>query len=165
MKQFVLSALAVFALFGAAQAQTANDIAVESVWARATPPGAKTGAVYFTVVNKGAAEDKLVAAETPAAGKAQLHSITMDNGVMKMRPIASLAVPAGGEAALKPGGNHLMLTGLTAPLKQGATFPLTLQFEHAGKIEVQVEIARAGATMPPGMKMDDDMGDMKDMNH
>jgi len=83
--------------------------------------------------------------------------------VMEMRPLASLDVRPGRKAVLKPGGDHLMLTGLKQPLKQGEAFPLTLEFEHAGKIEVQVNVGKAGAAMAPGMKMD--MNDMNDMKH
>ncbi len=156
MKRLSLLLIISFAaLGGIAQAQSSGGITVSSVWARATPGGAKTGAVYLTVENKGAAEDKLVGASTPVADKAQLHSMTMDNGVMKMRPLAALAVAPGGTATLEPGGNHMMLMGLHEPLKQGDSFPLTLEFEKAGTVEVQVIVGKIGATMAPGMKMDD----------
>src|SRR5207302_11463713 len=121
-----------------------------------------TGVAYLTIVNTGTADDRLIAAATPVAEKAEPHSTVTENGVMKMRPVQAVDVKAGGKAELKPGGLHLMLTGLKAPLKEGGTFPLTLTFEKAGAIETMVKIEKAGAmggagmpgmSMPPGMKM------------
>jgi periplasmic copper chaperone A len=151
-----VAALTFFALI--AQAQTSGDIAAQSAWARATPPGAKTGAVYLTLMNKGGADDRLIGVTTPVASMAGLHVDIMDNGVMKMRPIEALDLKAGGDAVLKPGGMHIMLMGLKRPLKQGGHFPLTLQFAHAPPLTVRVEIAKIGA-----MSGGDDMGDMGDM--
>jgi periplasmic copper chaperone A len=156
MKRLSLLIVVAFAAFGGiAQAQSSSGITVSSVWARATPGGAKTGVVYLTIENKGKLEDNLLGVTTPVADQAQLHSMKMDNGVMKMRPLAALVLAPGTTATLEPSGNHIMLMGLKRPLKQGGTFPLTLEFERAGKIEVQVTVAKIGATMAPGMKMDD----------
>jgi periplasmic copper chaperone A len=162
MKRLFLAILLAFAA-ASAQAQTSGDIAVQSIWARATPAGATTGAVYLTLTNKGAADDKLIGVATPVAAMAGLHVEIMDNGVMKMRPIESVDLKPGGGAVLKPGGTHVMLMGLKRPLKQGGHFPLTLQFAHAPPLTVQVEIAKIGA-MNGGGDMDD-MDDMKDMRH
>lgn len=145
--------------FGA-MAQSSGGITVESIWARATPPGAKTGAVYLTLANNGTADDRLVGASTPFAGMAGLHTEIMANGVMEMRPVKSVDVPPGGKAVLKPGGRHIMLMELKQPLKQGGHFPLTLRFAHAAPMTVQVEIAKVGAISPGMGGMD-----MKDMNH
>ena len=101
----------------------AGDIAVGGAWARETTPGARAGAVYLTMDNKGDAGDRLVGAATAAANEAMLHTHTMQDGVMKMRPVDAVDVPAHGQAMLKPGGFHVMLTGLKGPLKEGATFP------------------------------------------
>jgi copper(I)-binding protein len=146
---------------GLAQSNTAGapsgGLSVERVWARATAPVAKTGAVYFSIVNKGSADDHLVAAATPASDKAQLHETIEDHGVMKMRPLPDLAIKAGATVTLVPGQMHLMLVGLKAPLKLGDTFPLTLTFEKAGPVEVTVKVEKPGAgTMDhamPGMQM------------
>lgn len=138
---------------------SAAPIAVEHAWARATSSAAKTGAVYFTVVDSGTEADRLVAAAAPTvAEKAQLHVTIEDHGVMKMRPLAALDVKPGEPAMLAPGAQHLMLIGLKAPLKVGDTFPVTLTFEKAGAIEVTVMVQKAGAmgmdhSMMPGMKM------------
>jgi copper(I)-binding protein len=131
-----------------ALAQT-DGIVVEQPFARATPPGAKNGAVYMTIINHGAAADRLVAAASPAAGRAELHETISDNGVMKMRPVDGIPVDRDGKAVLKPGGLHLMLLDLKAPLKQGRTVTVTLVFAKAGKITITVPIEKPGA-MGPG---------------
>ena len=123
---------------------TAGDIAVEGAWARETTLGARAGAVYLTIDNGGDTDDRLVGAASEAAGRAGLHTHLMEDGVMKMRPVEAVDVPAHGGAALKPGGFHVMLTGLKERLKQGATFPLTLDFEKAGKVEVRVKVEDIG---------------------
>lgn len=140
-------------------AQTSDGITVQSVWARATPPGAKTGAVYLTLINKGSTDDKLVSVTTPVASMAGLHTEIMNNGVTEMRPIASVDVAPGSQATLKPGGMHIMLMGLKNPLKHGQHFSLTLHFLHAAPKTVQVEIAKIGAATPDMSGM----GDMKGM--
>jgi len=145
---------ALFAVLPVAQtrAQTAatNPIAVENAWARATPGGAKTGAAYMTLMNKGAA-DRLLAASTPVADKVQFHEETEENGVSRMRQRQAVELKLGSEVVFKPGVMHMMLVGLKQPLKEGQTFPLTLEFEKAGKVEVTIPIAKVGAMQPGGM--------------
>jgi periplasmic copper chaperone A len=137
--------LALFAgLAGTAAAQT-SSIEIKEAWARATPQGAQTGAAYVTMLNKGAAGDRLVSVSTPVAGEAQLHNTVDDNGVMKMRPVAGLDLKPGDTVALKPGGYHIMLMKLKGPLTEGQSFPLTLTFEKAGPVVATVTIAKAGA--------------------
>jgi hypothetical protein len=92
------------------------------------------------------AADRLVSAGTPVADTTELHTTVRDGDVMRMRPVAGIDLPAGRPVALSPGGLHVMLLGLRAPLKEGETIPLTLTFERAGTIEVRVPVARAGAT-------------------
>ena len=145
-------------LCGAALAQTQPTIAVTGAWARATPGGAKTGAAYVTVTDSGTSDDTLVGAATPVAAEAQLHTMTEENGVMKMRPLAAIAVKPGSPVVLKPGGMHIMLMGLKQPLTEGQTFPLTLKFAKAGTVETTVKVAKAGAMSGT------DMGGMKGMN-
>jgi periplasmic copper chaperone A len=135
----------------AAQTQSAGKIAVADAWSRATPAGSKTAVVYMTLVNGGAAADRLVGATTPVADKVAFHSNTNDNGVMQMRELPAIDVEPGAKVVLKPGGTHIMLVGLKQQLKEGQTLPLTLEFENAGKIELQVPIAKIGAMGNHGM--------------
>lgn len=128
----------------------AGNIAVSQPWARATAPGAPAGAAYLTVTNTGKQPDRLVAASTPAAKTTELHTHIHDNGVMRMRPVEAIEVPAGGTVALKPGGLHVMMMGLNAPLAQGSTVEVTLTFEKAGKVTVPVAVQAAGAAAPMG---------------
>jgi hypothetical protein len=141
-----------------AQAQTSNGITAQSVWARATPPGATTGAVYLTLRNRSATADQLVSASTPVAGVAGVHSERMTHGVMEMRPVNALDLAAGAAVTLKPGGLHIMLMALKQPLRRGTHFPLTLRFAHAAPLTVDVEVAKIGASAPA-------IGGMKDMEH
>ena len=127
-----------------------GDLAIVSAWARATPPGASVGAAYVSVENHGAADDRLVGAASPAATSVTIHQTAEENGVATMRPLDDAAIPAGGGLAMAPGGAHLMLTGLSAPLKQGENFPMTLTFQNAGAVTVEIEIAPLGAAGPAG---------------
>lgn len=130
---------------GDAAAQT-GPIAIDRAWARATPGNSKIGAAYVTI--RSSAADRLVAAATPVAQKAELHTVEMSGMVMKMRPVAGIDIPAGTPVSLKPGGDHIMLTGLMRPLRAGETFPLTLTFEKAGARTVTVAVERVGAAGP-----------------
>jgi hypothetical protein len=155
MKPILLAIAMLVAVAGGAPAQTSGAITVQSVWARATPPGAKTGAAYLVLMNRGTAEDRLIGVETPVAAMAGLHTEIMDHGVMKMRPLNSVELKPHAQAMLQPGGKHIMLMGLKQPLKRGEHFPMTLRFAHAPALTVQVEIAKVGASMP----------DMENMRH
>jgi copper(I)-binding protein len=128
-----------------AQTPDAKSIVVDHPWARATPAGAKTGAAYMTLINNGSAGDRLLAATTPVADKIQFHSVSEDNGVSRMREMHDVAVAPGAKVAFGPGGMHVMLVGLKQPLKEGQTFPLSLTFEKAGKVDVTVSVAKVGA--------------------
>jgi copper(I)-binding protein len=140
---------------GPVVAQT-GSVEVQKAWARATPGDAKAAALYMTLINKGTAEDRLVSVSTPAAGKAELHSSTTENGVMHMRPVEALGVKPGTPTVLKPGGYHVMLMDLKGPLVAGQTFAVTLTFEKAGKVEATATVEKVGAMGPgamPGMQM------------
>jgi copper(I)-binding protein len=118
-------------------------------WARATPPSAPAGGGFLTIKNTGSAADRLVAASSPAADMVQVHEMKMDGNVMRMREVEKgLEIPAGGSVTLAPGGYHLMMMGLKGPLKQGTSVPVTLVFEKAGKIDVQLSVEGLGATQP-----------------
>lgn len=133
------------ALATAASAQTGQP-QIADAWARATSGTAQPGVAYLTIRSPTA--DRLVAASTPVAKKAELHTMSMSNGVMQMRPVAGLDIPAGQPVTLKPGGEHIMLLGLDHPLREGQSFPLTLTFEKAGSREVTVAVEKAGAAAP-----------------
>ncbi|MDQ6916769.1 MAG: copper chaperone PCu(A)C [Pseudomonadota bacterium] len=139
----------------AANAISAHDYALKSLridhpFARATPPGARTGGVFVTVENTGVQSDRLLSASTPAAGLAELHTMSVESGVMRMRGVAGLEVRAGETLQLKPGGYHVMLGELKHPLKIGDKFPMTFRFENAGAVEVMVWVEEMGASSSRG---------------
>lgn len=111
--------------------------------ARATAPGQPTGAGYLKLTNGGAA-DKLLAASADVSGKVELHTMSMEGTVMRMRQVEAIDVPAGKTVALEPGGLHIMFVGLKAPLKVGESFPMKLRFEKAGEVTVEVKVEAAG---------------------
>src|SRR5262249_22317446 len=114
-------------------------------WSRATPKGASAGAAYLTVTNNGAAPDRLSCAGSDAAAQCQIHTMSMENGVMKMRPVeGGLEIRPGEMITLKPGGDHLMLTQIKHPLEAGKTVQATLEFEKAGTLKGEVAILAAG---------------------
>jgi periplasmic copper chaperone A len=139
-------------------AQTSKNIEVQQPWSPATPGGARTAAAYMILKNDGATADSLIGGSTPIAQAVQVHVMSISNGVMRMRELPQgLAVPAHGSAALKPGAYHLMLVGVKKRLKAGETFPLTLRFQKAGEIAVQVPVEPIGSTGPTpagGMQTD-----------
>ena len=121
---------------------------MQNPWARASAGAHRTGAAYLTLVNHGDKVDRLVGASTPAAERAELHAHLHENGVMRMRQVEAIEVHPGEPAVLAPGGLHVMLMGLAKPLEEGARFPLTLRFEKAGEVTVQVAVLKAGAAGP-----------------
>jgi copper(I)-binding protein len=147
---FILALFLALILGGQSRAQTpgATTVAVEQPWARATPAGAKTGAAYATLINNGSSADSLLGATTPIAEKVQFHKETEDNGISRMRELRTVGLGPQQKVVFKPGDMHIMLVGLKQPLKQGETFPLTLNFEKAGKIDVKVSVAGVGARQP-----------------
>ena len=129
----------------------AGDLVITQAWSRATPGGAKTGGGYLTVENKGTAPDRLLGGSSDIAGSVQVHEMSMNNGVMTMRPLEKgLAIEPGKTVKLAPGGYHLMLMNLKQPLKQGDKLPITLEFEKAGKVTVSFDIESVGAQGPAG---------------
>lgn len=120
-------------------------ITVERAWAGATPGRARTGAVYLTIIDRGA-PDRIVGVSTPVAETAGIHQSSNENGIMRMRPVPSLPVTPGAPVILAPGGYHIMLTGLRHPLEHGQTFPVTLSFERAAPVTATVTVERAGAS-------------------
>lgn len=124
-------------------AASAGSIRIQQPFARATP--AKVGGAFMVLQNGGTAADRLLKVESPIAASVELHTHVKDGEAMRMRPVEAIALPAGGEARLEPGGHHIMLIGLKQPLKEGMHFPLTLTFEKAGRITVEVPVQKAGA--------------------
>ncbi len=112
---------------------------VTEAYARATIAAVKTGAVYMLITNSGGA-DRLRAAATPAAARAELHRHTEENGVMSMTAVKCLVIPAGETVAFEPGSLHVMLFGVTSPLLEGSEIALTLRFDEAGEVTVQVPV-------------------------
>jgi len=151
VKICALAAAFIICLASAVLAQT-GSISITDVWARAS--NLSTGVVYMTINNSGGTDDRLVAAQSPVAKTVQVHIEINDNGIEKMRQLRSIDVKSNSKATLAPGGIHLMLAGLKHHLKNGQSFPLTLTFEKAGKIEVKVAVKKAGS-------MGDSMGGMK----
>ncbi len=120
-----------------------GDLIIGHPWARATIGESKYGAAYLTIANNGKEPDRLIAASTPAADKAELHTHLVENGVMKMRPVDGIDIEPGAPVELKPSGLHIMLMGVKEPLKEGSSFPLTLTFQKSGPITVTVKVNSA----------------------
>ena len=128
---------------------TVGSIRINHPWTRATPKGATIAAGYMTIVNAGAAPDRLIGGSSPVAGGLQVHSMVMDNGVMKMRPVeGGLEVKPGETVELKPGAFHIMLMDLKRPLEKGQLIKGTLEFEKAGKVEIEYTVEGIGASSP-----------------
>jgi periplasmic copper chaperone A len=152
-------ALAASAAPAIAQEFKAGDIAVEKPWARATPKGADVGAGYLTILNKGAAADRLTGGAADFA-TVEIHQTKSENGVTQMQEMTGgLDIPAHGSVGLAPGGYHIMFTHLAQPLTKGQTVKATLNFEHAGPIAIEFKVVGVGASSG-GMK-GGDMGGMK----
>ncbi|SDS12592.1 copper chaperone PCu(A)C [Bradyrhizobium canariense] len=129
----------------------AGDLVITQAWSRATPNGAKIGSGYLTIENKGSTPDRLVGVSADIAGKVEVHEMATNNGVMTMRPLdKGLTIDPGKTVKLAPGGNHLMLFDLKAPLKQGDKLPVTLKFEKAGDVKVSLDVQGIGAQGPGG---------------
>jgi copper(I)-binding protein len=141
------AALALPALPARAQDATAGALRLSAPWTRAMRAGG-TGAGFMTIRNTGTAPDRLVAARSPAAGVMELHTHIRDGDVMRMRAVPAIELPAGQEVRLAPGGLHLMLIGLTQSLEPGGRVPVTLVFERAGEVTIQLAVEAAGARGP-----------------
>ncbi len=116
--------------------------------ARITSPGATNGAVYLVIENTGAETERLIGAATPRAEKVELHATEMEGEVMTMRPREAVEIKPADIVSFEPGGLHIMLFKLSAPLKEGERFPLTLRFEKAGELTIDVAVERGdGMTM------------------
>lgn len=145
-----LAALLLLCAAPPAMAADAGGVKVTAAWARATAGKARAGAAFLTITNSGAAADRLTGAATDRAKHAMVHQNIVENDVASMRHVMALDVPAGKSVTFAPGGYHVMLMGLTAPLKKGERFPLSLTFEKAGTVTVTVTVEGPGARGPMG---------------
>ena len=155
IKTIMTAATLALALTAGAAAQSTSKIGpieVSDAWARASAGRAGAGAAYFEVRNHDAKSDSLVSAKTDVSRTASLHAHIMKDDIMRMVRVDGLEVPAGGRATLRPGGHHVMLMGLAQPLMRGHSFPLSLTFEKAGTVNVEVVIMGPGARGPAGHK-------------
>jgi len=125
---------------------TAGSLKIDHPWARATPKGASVGGGYLKITNTGPAADRLIGGSSDVSKRFEVHEMTVQNGVMKMRPVTSgLEIKPGATVELKPGGYHVMFVGLKKPLVEGQHVDATLQFEKAGKVPVYFVVEGIGA--------------------
>ena len=155
LRAAVAATLCAVAIGAAAHGASVGDIAIGHPYATPSIPGTSNGAAYLaSIENKGAVADRLVRASTPVAARVELHTMAVDaQGVMRMREVDGIALAPKAKVQMKPGmGLHLMLVGLKEPLKEDASFPMTLEFERAGKVEVTVIVGqpKPGGAMPEG---------------
>jgi copper(I)-binding protein len=164
MNKFGLIAAGLLALLASvsnAKDYKAGAIEIDSPWSRAMPNGASVAAGYLTIKNTGTTPDRLVSASTPIAGKVEIHQMTMENGVMKMRPVAGIEIAPGGTAELSPNSLHLMIMHVKKPIEKGKPFPGSLTFEKAGTVTVEFAVEDIGAMSPSA----ESMPNMPGMHH
>jgi len=156
MRRLILAAGLLAPLCVHSQPQTSSTVGptsgvrAEQPWARATAPRQKVGGAYVTLTSP--VDDRLIGASSPVAGRAEVHEMTMDGAVMRMREqTAGIALPAGEPVALAPGGYHIMLVDLQKPLVAGQVIAVQLRFQHAPPMDLEVKVAPIGA-QGPGME-------------
>jgi copper(I)-binding protein len=126
-----------------------GSLEIAHPWSRATPPSAPSAGGFLAITNKGTTPDRLVAVRSAASDKAEIHEMKMDGNVMRMRELEKgLEIPPGATVELKPGGLHIMFMGLKAPFAKEARVPITLVFEKAGSIDVNLTVEAMGAPSP-----------------
>ena len=163
MKSILLAAvLALVANAAFAHEYKAGSIEIKHPWARATPKGSEVAGGYMKLINTGSEPDRLIGGSTVAAGKFEIHEMSMDGGVMKMRMLPKgLEIKPGQTVEFKPGSYHLMFIGLKQPFEQGKRVKGTLQFEKAGTVEVEYAVEAIGGVP----SKDHDMGSMDHKGH
>jgi hypothetical protein len=153
LRYVVATTVAICGVAGLAWAEpmaTVGTITIHDAWARASLGQTGTSAAYMTLEAGGDEGDRLVAAASPVAASAELHTHIVEGGVARMRPVAAIEVAPGTPTVLAPGGLHIMLSGLGEKLVEGDTLPLSLTFEHAGSIELEVPIRGMGGGVSHG---------------
>ena len=149
----VASLLALSAGAAYADDYKVGTLEIDNPWSRAVPKGGKVAVGYLTIKNTGTEPDRLVSGSTPVAGKLEIHEMTMDKGVMKMRPLAAgLEIKPGETVELKPESFHLMLTNLKQPIEKGKPFAASLVFEKAGPVDVEFAVEAVGTTQAAAHK-------------
>jgi periplasmic copper chaperone A len=152
MRSLIVALLALAACGQAEVAPASNPqqvtapLAIQEAWASPTPGGVDVSAGYLTIVNGAARDDALLSATSPRAARIEVHEMTMRDGVMQMRAVEGLAIPAGQSVDLVPNGRHLMFYGVTQPFVAGETIPVRLTFERAGVMDVSLPVRRPGAS-------------------
>ena len=135
----------------------AGSLTISGPWSRATPKGAQTAIGYMTIKNNGTTPDRLIGGSIEVADHFQLHAMTMENGISKMRDLSGIDIKPGQTIEFKPGGSHAMFVDLKHPLSKGEHIKGTLIFEHAGTVQIEYSVEGIGAQMSPS--------DMKPMQH
>jgi copper(I)-binding protein len=151
---------------GAARAHdyTLGSLHIEHPWTRATPKGAAVGGGYLKITNSGTQPDRLIGGSSTVAGRFEVHEMSMDNGVMRMRPLKNgLEIKPGQTVALAPGGLHIMLLDLKTPIKEGDHVKGTLVFEKAGSVDVDYIAVGIGGTPKGGAASSHGSHDMQGM--
>jgi copper(I)-binding protein len=158
------AALSLWGGAAAAETYTVGAIEIANPWTRATPKGAPVGGAYMTITNKGAEADRLIGISTPVANQAEVHQMSMKNGVMTMRPVpGGLEIKAGQTVVLNPDSFHVMMTGLKQPMAQGEHVKATLEFAKAGKLDLDLVVESMGAQGPSAAAPAMDHGTMGNM--
>ena len=149
MNKFGIVVAGIIALSSGAYAYDykVGALEIDHPWSRAVPKGATVAAGYVTIRNTGTEPDRLVSGSTPVAGKFEFHEMSMDKGVMRMRPVSGgLEIKPGQTVELKPQSFHIMMTGLRQPIEKGKPFKGSLVFEKAGAVDVDFAVEAVGAT-------------------
>jgi len=164
-----LGLLALLPVAAHAHEATSKGVTVAHPWARATPAGATVGAAFLEIRTDKNTSDRLIGVSSPVASRAEVHSSTMEGGIMKMRHLKEIDLKPGESHVLKPMGEHIMLFDLKRPLKEGDLVNLTLNFEKAGPITIEATVEPMAAMGPHGFDHqpveDSTMDDMPGMSH
>lgn len=146
MFRSLITLLAAGVLAAAAHAHqySVGSLVIGHPWSRPTVSGMPTGVAYLSITNRGPRQDTLIGASTPAAERVEFHRTSFESGMAHMRPVGSLVVAPNSIIKAEPGGIHLMLVDLKAPLVEGTTVPLVLYFQSAGEITVQLKVEPLG---------------------
>lgn len=143
--------LAILSTGALAHDYTTGSLRIDHPWSRESASQASVGVGYLSIQNFGKASDRLIAVKSALSDNAEVHAMTMTDGVMRMRELKSgLTIPPGGEVKLQPGGEHIMFIGLKNQIKQGQDFKAVLVFEHAGEVEVTFVVEPPGANPHSG---------------
>ncbi len=145
-----LTVLAAGLLFSAGVlAGAADNVSVQDPYVRLAPPNAAATAAFMVIRNTGDKDVKVVKADNPVSKATELHTHLNEGGVMKMRPVPAIEIRAKGEAVLRPGGLHVMMIDLKAPMKEGDSVPITLTFDDGSSKQVDARVVKATAAPAP----------------